>query len=79
MTDAPAEFPWTQFMANIESLVEECGGAEQFCVDTGVAFWTLRAWREGRNQQPKYLTLSAIADHFDMTVDDLTSKRLPRR
>lgn len=78
MTD-PAEFPWEHFMQNIETLVQECGGAEKFCAATGLAFWTLRAWREGRNLQPKFLTLQGIADHFNISVDDLTSKRLPAR
>jgi hypothetical protein len=79
VNEPAADFPWATFLHNVNVLAEEEGSTEAFCAATGLSFWTVNAWRQGRNIEPKHLTLQAIADHYDMTVDDLIGKRLPRR
>ena len=72
-------FNWPVFLHNLDTFIEEEGSQEKFCLATGVRFWTLNGWRQGRYDAPKHLTLQAIADHYRMSVDDLVSKRLPKR
>lgn len=73
-----ATFDWETFLFNLDVLIEEAGGMEQFAVVTGVRFWTLRSWKVQRPKQPTHLSLQAIADAFNLQVDDLTQRRLPK-
>ena len=79
MNDLARTFDWDTFLHNVDALIADEGSQEQFCVNTGVRFWTVNGWRQGRYIEPKHSTLQTIADHYDMSVDDLVSKRLPKR
>jgi DNA-binding XRE family transcriptional regulator len=78
MNAADAAFPWDIFMFNIDVLIDRAGGQEAFAVAVGLSFHTIEGWKSGRYKQPKWYTLDRIAEEYDLTIDDLTKRRLPK-
>jgi transcriptional regulator with XRE-family HTH domain len=78
MSAADAAFPWDIFMHNIEVFIEGEGSQEAFATKVGVSFHTIEGWKRGRYKQPTWMTLDNIADTYDLTIDDLTKRRLPK-
>jgi transcriptional regulator with XRE-family HTH domain len=71
-------FPWRTFLPNLEHLISEAGSAETFASAVGISFWTLREWRAER-RTPTLASVQAIADEYDILIDDLLRDKLSAR